>query len=92
MFSFGYFMKPNKINKIKKASLMLTGNDIRAKFLNFFESKGHTIVASSSLVPDNDPTLMFVNAGMNQFKNVFTGSDKRDYTRATSSQRCVRAG
>lgn len=71
---------------------MLTGNDIRAKFLNFFESKGHTIVASSSLVPDNDPTLMFVNAGMNQFKNVFTGSDKRDYTRATSSQRCVRAG
>jgi alanyl-tRNA synthetase len=71
---------------------MLTGNDIRSKFLKFFESKGHTIVPSSSLVPDNDPTLMFVNAGMNQFKNVFTGVEKRDYTRATSSQRCVRAG
>ena len=71
---------------------MLTGNDIRTKFLKFFESKGHTIVPSSSLIPDNDPTLMFVNAGMNQFKNVFTGVEKRDYTRATSSQRCVRAG
>lgn len=71
---------------------MLTSNDIRAKFLSFFESKGHTIVPSSSLVPTNDPTLMFTNAGMVQFKNVFTGAEKRDYTRATSSQRCVRAG
>tara|TARA_R110000868_G_scaffold190862_1_gene434816 strand:- start:118154 stop:120919 length:2766 start_codon:yes stop_codon:yes gene_type:complete len=89
----GYAINSDRINKIKKASLlMLTGNDIRAKFLNFFESKGHTIVASSSLIPDNDPTLMFVNAGMNQFKNLFTGVETRDYVRATSSQRCVRAG
>lgn len=71
---------------------MLTGNDIRAKFLNFFESKGHTIVASSSLIPDNDPSVMFTMAGMLQFKNVFNGVEKRDYVRATSSQRCVRAG
>ena len=71
---------------------MLTSSDIRSKFLQFFESKGHTIVPSSSLVPTNDPTLMFTAAGMVQFKNVFTGAEKRDYTRATSSQRCVRAG
>lgn len=66
--------------------------EIRNAFLKFFESKGHTIVPSSSLVPANDPTLLFTNAGMNQFKDVFLGSDKRAYTRATSSQRCVRAG
>lgn len=71
---------------------MLTGNDIRNKFLKFFESKGHTIVPSASLIPTNDPTLMFTAAGMVPFKNVFTGVEKRDYTRATSSQRCVRAG
>lgn len=66
--------------------------DIRNAFLRFFETKAHTIVNSSSLVPNNDPTLLFTNAGMVQFKDVFLGSDKRDYTRATTSQRCVRAG
>ncbi|MDF7786176.1 alanine--tRNA ligase [Pantoea stewartii] len=66
--------------------------EIRQAFLDFFNSKGHQVVASSSLVPNNDPTLLFTNAGMNQFKDVFLGKDKRDYTRATTSQRCVRAG
>src|SRR5450756_1428746 len=66
--------------------------EIRKKFLDFFASKGHTIVASSPLVPGNDPTLLFTNAGMVQFKDVFTGQDKRAYVRATTSQRCVRAG
>ncbi len=66
--------------------------DIRSAFLNFFKSKGHEIVPSSSLVPGNDPTLLFTNAGMVQFKDVFLGAEKRPYTRATSSQRCVRAG
>jgi len=66
--------------------------EIRDKFLKFFESKGHQIVPSSSLVPHDDPTLLFTNAGMNQFKDVFLGFDKRPYTRATTSQKCVRAG
>src|SRR4030042_6601024 len=66
--------------------------EIRQKFLDYFASKGHTIVASSPLVPGNDPTLLFTNAGMVQFKDVFTGQDTRPYTRAVSSQRCVRAG
>ncbi|MFG1173602.1 alanine--tRNA ligase [Erwiniaceae bacterium CAU 1747] len=66
--------------------------EIRQAFLDFFQSKGHQVVASSSLVPNNDPTLLFTNAGMNQFKDVFLGQDKRNYTRATTSQRCVRAG
>jgi alanyl-tRNA synthetase len=66
--------------------------DIRQAFLDFFAAKQHAIVESSSLIPGNDPTLMFTNAGMNQFKDVFLGQDKRNYTRATSSQRCVRAG
>ncbi|MBC7698821.1 alanine--tRNA ligase [Aquabacterium sp.] len=66
--------------------------EIRSKFLKFFESKGHTIVASSPVVPGDDPTLLFTNAGMNQFKDVFLGFDKRPYTRATSSQKCIRAG
>lgn len=66
--------------------------EIRQAFLDFFHSKGHQVVASSSLVPNNDPTLLFTNAGMNQFKDVFLGLDKRNYSRATSSQRCVRAG
>ncbi|HEV2331736.1 MAG TPA: alanine--tRNA ligase, partial [Gammaproteobacteria bacterium] len=70
----------------------MTSNDIRKSFLDFFKSKGHAVVASSPLVPANDPTLLFTNAGMVQFKDVFLGRDKRDYSRATSSQRCVRAG
>lgn len=71
---------------------MKTVKDIRSEFLGFFEKNGHTQVASSPLVPQNDPTLMFVNSGMVQFKNVFTGGETRDYTRATTSQKCVRAG
>ena len=70
----------------------MTGNDIREMFLRFFESKGHRRVHSSSLVPANDPTLLFTNAGMNQFKDLFLGAEKRDYVRATTSQKCVRAG
>ena len=69
-----------------------SSNEIRQAFLDYFASKGHEIVASSSLVPHGDPTLLFTNAGMNQFKDVFLGFDKRPYTRATSSQKCVRAG
>ncbi len=71
---------------------MLTGSEIRRKFLDFFVQKGHREVHSSSLVPANDPTLLFTNAGMNQFKDVFLGLEKRDYNRATTSQKCVRAG
>ncbi len=71
---------------------MLSGNQIREKFLLFFAGKGHTRVASSSLVPYNDPTLLFTNAGMNQFKDVFLGIEKRPYSRATTAQKCVRAG
>ena len=67
-------------------------SELRQKFLKFFESKGHTIVRSSSLVPHDDPTLLFTNAGMNQFKDVFLGFDKRAYNRATTAQKCVRAG
>jgi alanyl-tRNA synthetase len=70
----------------------VTGNDIRQRFLDFFAARGHRVVRSSSLLPANDPTLLFNNAGMNQFKDVFTGLEKRDYTRAASSQKCVRAG
>src|SRR5450432_600768 len=71
---------------------MLTGSEIRRKFLDYFVQHGHKEVHSSSLVPSNDPTLLFTNAGMNQFKDVFLGLEKRDYVRATSSQKCVRAG
>ncbi len=71
---------------------MLTGSEIRRKFLDFFVQRGHKEVHSSSLVPANDPTLLFTNAGMNQFKDVFLGLEKRDYSRATTSQKCVRAG
>jgi alanyl-tRNA synthetase len=69
-----------------------TSDEIRSAFLRYFEERGHRIVASSPLVPQNDPTLLFANAGMNQFKDVFLGKEKRDYTRAASSQKCVRAG
>jgi alanyl-tRNA synthetase len=71
---------------------MLTGSEIRRKFLDFFVQKGHREVHSSSLVPQNDPTLLFTNAGMNQFKDIFLGLEKRDYSKATTSQKCVRAG
>src|SRR5277367_801272 len=70
----------------------MTGNEIRAKFLRFFEEKGHRVVRSSSLVPHGDATLLFTNAGMNQFKDVFLGLEKREYNRATTAQKCVRAG
>jgi alanyl-tRNA synthetase len=70
----------------------MTGNEIREAFLRFFESKGHRRVHSSSLVPANDPTLLFTNAGMNQFKDLFLGAERREYSRATTSQKCVRAG
>ncbi len=71
---------------------MKTADEIRSAFLRYFEERGHRVVKSSPLVPQNDPTLLFANAGMNQFKDVFLGKEKRDYTRAASSQKCVRAG
>ncbi len=70
----------------------MTGSEVRQKFLDYFSARGHRVVRSSSLVPANDPTLLFTNAGMNQFKDVFLGQEQRDYTRAASSQKCVRAG
>jgi alanyl-tRNA synthetase len=70
----------------------VTGSEIRQRFLDFFAERGHRIVRSSSLVPANDPTLLFTNAGMNQFKDIFLGAEKRDYSRATTAQKCVRAG
>jgi alanyl-tRNA synthetase len=70
----------------------MTGKEIRARFLTYFADRGHTVVASSGLIPHNDPTLLFTNAGMNQFKDCFLGMEKRDYVRACSSQKCVRAG
>ena len=81
-------MDKGDVDSMKK----LTGNETRETFLKFFESKGHRRVRSSSLVPHGDPTLLFTNAGMNQFKDVFLGLEKRDYLRATSAQKCVRAG
>jgi alanyl-tRNA synthetase len=70
----------------------MTGSEVRQKFLDYFSARGHRVVRSSSLVPANDPTLLFTNAGMNQFKDVFLGQEQRDYSRAASSQKCVRAG
>ena len=70
----------------------MTGNEIREAFLKYFEEQGHTPVRSSPLLPADDPTLLFTNAGMNQFKDTFLGIEKRDYVRAASSQKCVRAG
>ncbi|MDD4803166.1 MAG: alanine--tRNA ligase-related protein, partial [Syntrophomonas sp.] len=71
---------------------MWSSSEIRETFLQYFAREQHTIVESSSLVPINDPTLLFANAGMNQFKDVFLGVDQRNYNRATTSQKCVRAG
>ena len=71
---------------------MQTTNEIREVFLDFFKRNQHEVIESSSLVPRNDPTLLFTNAGMVQFKNVFTGVEKREYDRAVTSQKCVRAG
>ena len=71
---------------------MSSVNDIRAMFLDYFAKNGHQIVASSPLVPQNDPTLMFTNSGMVQFKNLFTGAEKKNYVRASTAQKCVRAG
>ncbi len=71
---------------------MTSTNEIRTMFLDYFKRNGHEVVRSSPLIPHNDPTLLFVNAGMVPFKNVFTGAEKRPYTRAVSSQKCVRAG
>ena len=70
----------------------MNSSEIRSIFLNYFNKNGHEIVHSSPLVPHNDPTLMFANSGMVQFKNIFTGKEKRDYKRAVTSQKCVRAG
>ena len=70
----------------------MTGNEIRRKFLHYFQEKGHEVIESSSLVPHDDPTLLFTNAGMFQFKRIFMGEEHREYTRAVSCQRCVRAG
>src|SRR5256714_337012 len=70
----------------------MKASEIRSLFLKYFEKNGHSIVGSSPLVPQNDPTLLFTNAGMVQFKDVFLGKDKRSYARATTSQKCVRAG
>lgn len=80
------------MNTMTKKQTTLTSNDIRSRFLNYFKANGHEIVPSSSLVPGQDPTLLFTNAGMVQFKDVFLGTESRPYSRATSSQRCVRAG
>src|SRR5579864_3841874 len=77
---------------MKDKSTSMSAAQVRRMFLQYFGEHGHTIVPSSSLVPGNDPTLLFTNAGMVQFKDVFLGKEKRDYVRATSSQRCVRAG
>ncbi|MEO1027426.1 MAG: alanine--tRNA ligase-related protein, partial [Pseudomonadota bacterium] len=71
---------------------MTSLNEIRSTFLSYFDKNGHQVVDSSPLVPRNDPTLMFTNSGMVQFKNLFTGLERRDYVRATTSQKCVRAG
>jgi alanyl-tRNA synthetase len=82
----------DEVGVTEKGTKKMTGNEIREKFLQFFESKGHRRVRSSSLVPHGDPTLLFTNAGMNQFKDVFLGLEKREYSRATTAQKCVRAG
>src|SRR5690606_1585779 len=83
--------RPTEPDRTRKVNSM-NSSAIRQAFLDYFRSQGHTVVPSSALVPGNDPTLLFTNAGMVQFKDVFLGQDQRAYQRATSSQRCVRAG
>ena len=83
---------PNSPSRACTRRVMQSANDIRRAFLEFYRGRNHEVVPSSPLVPHQDPTLLFTNAGMVQFKNVFTGAEKRAYTRATSSQKCVRAG
>src|SRR6266567_1352495 len=84
--------KPPSVRGARENAKSWSGNEIRETFLRFFESKGHRRVRSSSLVPHGDPTLLFTNAGMNQFKDVFLGLEKREYNKATTAQKCVRAG
>ena len=81
-----------KTSGMKTSDVKMSADELREKFLKFFEERGHTRVASSSLVPENDPSLMFTNSGMVQFKNVFTGLEKRSYKRAVTAQKCLRAG
>ena len=81
-----------RVSNLERPQSFMKAAEIREKFLKFFESKGHTIVRSSSLVPGNDPTLLFTNSGMVQFKDVFLGAESRPYSRATTAQRSVRAG
>src|SRR6266404_5253308 len=76
----------------RREGISVTGHEIRQRYLDFFAARGHRVVRSGSLLPANDPTLLFTNAGMNQFKDTFLGLEKRDYSRAASSQKCVRAG
>jgi alanyl-tRNA synthetase len=80
------------MSTMRPPSRQMSSAELRTAFLDFFKDRGHAVVPSSSLVPGNDPTLLFTNAGMVQFKDVFLGKDKRPYVRAASSQRCVRAG
>src|SRR5947208_12036182 len=83
---------PRSLATSSRRPRLLSTDQIREEFLRYFEANGHRRVASSSLVPAGDPTLLFANAGMNQFKDVFLGREARDYRRATTSQKCVRAG
>src|SRR5499433_741453 len=92
MFPFAGRQPVHWPHSCQNGNILMTGSAVRQLFLDFFAARGHRVVRSSSLVPANDPTLLFTNAGMNQFKDTFLGLEKRDYARATSSQKCVRAG
>ena len=92
LYAFCVITVPKSSIQDLKVNLMMKSSEIRRTFLDYFKKNGHTVVPSSSLVPHNDPTLMFTNSGMVQFKNIFTGMEKRPYVRAASDQKCVRAG